>query len=85
MGRANSQLVVIDWTAIASSKDAEQIAERMLSAPRFFADRTSISAAIDFSIAHFARTSCLLPEQCDWRPWWIRDSGSKFRGNSNRL
>jgi Protein of unknown function (DUF1194) len=111
----------------------------MLSAPRSFADRTSISAAIDFSIAHFARssfkadrrvinisgdgtnnsgrnvtaardeamaqgvtingiailseepkpffpntfarrTSCLLPEQCDWRPWWIRDSGSKFRG-----
>jgi Protein of unknown function (DUF1194) len=54
---ANSQLVVIDWTAIASSKDAEQIAERMLSAPRSFADRTSISAAIDFSMAHFARSS----------------------------
>src|SRR5262249_60754970 len=31
---ANSQAVVIDWSVIASAKDAEQLAERMLSAPR---------------------------------------------------
>jgi hypothetical protein len=39
------------------AKDAEQVAERMLTAPRSFADRTSISAAIDFSMAHFAGSS----------------------------
>jgi hypothetical protein len=54
---ANSQAVVIDWSVIASAKDAERLAEHMLSAPRSFFDRTSISAAIDFSMAHFARSS----------------------------
>jgi hypothetical protein len=50
-----SQRVVIDWTTIRDAEQAKSFADRLLEAPRSFADRTSISSAIEFSMAHLAR------------------------------
>jgi uncharacterized protein DUF1194 len=50
-----SQKVVIDWTMIGDEKTAREFGDRLLEAPRSFADRTSISAGIDFSLAQLGR------------------------------
>src|ERR1700749_1037490 len=50
-----SQRVVIDWTTIRDAEQAKSFADRLLEAPRSFADRTSISSAIEFAMAHLAR------------------------------
>ncbi len=50
-----SQKVVIDWTAIGDEASARQFSDRIMEAPRSFADRTSISAGIDFSVAQLER------------------------------
>jgi hypothetical protein len=51
-----SQKVVIDWTLIGDVKTAREFGDRLLEAPRSFADRTSISAGIDFAMSQFERT-----------------------------
>jgi hypothetical protein len=48
------QQVVVDWTEIHDEEDAGSVAAAILAAPRSFMGRTSISAAIDFAMAHFA-------------------------------
>jgi Protein of unknown function (DUF1194) len=50
-----SQRVVIDWTTIGDAEQAKSFADRLLEAPRSFADRTSISSAIEFAMTHLAR------------------------------
>src|SRR5580698_208542 len=40
-----SQRVVIDWTTISDAETAKGFGDRLLEAPRSFADRTSISGA----------------------------------------
>jgi len=45
-----SQKVVIDWTLISDEASARQFGDRIIEASRSFADRTSIAAAIDFSM-----------------------------------
>src|SRR5579863_10459780 len=50
-----AQKVVIDWTTIGDADSAKGFGDRLLEAPRSFADRTSISGAIEFSMAQFAR------------------------------
>ena len=50
-----NQKVVIDWTAIDGPKAAQEFGDRLLESNRSFADRTSISGGIDFSVAQFAR------------------------------
>jgi hypothetical protein len=50
------QQVVVDWTEIRDEEDAGGVASAILAAPRSFMGRTSISAAIDFSMAHFAKS-----------------------------
>jgi len=50
-----SQRVVIDWTAIGDAESAKSFADRLLEVPRSFADRTSISTAIEFAMTHLAR------------------------------
>ena len=50
-----SQRVVIDWTVIADAEAAKGFGDRVLEAPRSFADRTSISGAIEFAMAQLAR------------------------------
>ena len=44
-----SQRVVIDWTTISDAESAKGFGDRLLEAPRSFADRTSISGAIPVS------------------------------------
>ena len=51
-----AQHVVIDWTAIGDSANAKDFGDRLLEAPRSFADRTSISGAIEFAMDRFAHT-----------------------------
>lgn len=46
-----NQKVVIDWTLIGDSAAAKGFGDRLLEAPRSFADRTSISGAIEFAMA----------------------------------
>jgi hypothetical protein len=48
------QQVVVDWAELRDEEDAGSIAAAILAAPRSFMGRTSISAAIDFAMAHFA-------------------------------
>lgn len=53
---ANAQAVLVDWATIGSSADAQAFADRVLSAARPFMERTSISAAIDFSLVQLDRS-----------------------------
>src|ERR1700747_99400 len=50
------QQVVVDWTKIRDEEDAGSMAAAILAAPRSFMGRTSISAAIDFAMAHFTKS-----------------------------
>ena len=50
-----AQKVVIDWTLIGDIGAARRFSDQLLEAPRSFADRTSISGAIDFAAALFYR------------------------------
>jgi hypothetical protein len=50
-----SQRLVVDWTTISNADSAKSFADRLLEAPRSFADRTSISAAIEFAMAQLGR------------------------------
>jgi hypothetical protein len=51
---SDEQLVVADWTVLRDGETAGGFADRLLAAPRSFQSRTSISAAIDFALRHFA-------------------------------
>src|SRR5437763_4384648 len=51
---AGDQNVVVDWTVIRDEEGAGAVAATMLSAPRSFLGRTSISAAIDFALERLA-------------------------------
>jgi hypothetical protein len=48
-----AQRVVIDWSVIEDEKSAQEFGDKLVEAPRSFAERTSISGAIDFSAALF--------------------------------
>jgi hypothetical protein len=50
-----SQRVLIDWTTIGDAESAKGFGDRLLEAPRSFADHTSISGAIEFAMGQFAR------------------------------
>jgi Protein of unknown function (DUF1194) len=50
-----SQRVVIDWTTIDGIGSAKVFGDHLLEAPRSFADRTSISGAIEFAMAQLGR------------------------------
>jgi hypothetical protein len=51
-----AQHVVIDWTAVGDSAAAKDFGDRLLEAPRSFADRTSISGAIEFAMDAFTHS-----------------------------
>jgi hypothetical protein len=46
--------VVIDWTMIGDAEAAKAFGDRLLEAPRSFADTTSISGGIEFAMAQLA-------------------------------
>jgi drug/metabolite transporter (DMT)-like permease len=50
-----SQKVVVDWTLIDGPEAAQAFADRIAHSSRAFAERTSISAAIDFSVEQINR------------------------------
>jgi Protein of unknown function (DUF1194) len=50
-----AQHVVIDWTMIGDTASAKNFGDRLLEAPRSFADRTSISGAIEFAMNQIAQ------------------------------
>ena len=52
---SGSQRVLVDWTVIGDAESAKGFGDRLLEAPRSFADRTSISSAIDFAMGQLAR------------------------------
>lgn len=52
---AGNQKLVVDWTVVHDAKSASQFATLLAETPRAFADRTSISGGIDFSMAQFER------------------------------
>lgn len=52
---AGAQKVVIDWTIIDGPESARKFSDALVEAPRSFADRTSISGAIDFSMEMLKR------------------------------
>jgi len=52
---SGSQRVLIDWTRIGDAEEAKGFGDHLLEAPRSFADRTSISGAIDFSMGQLAK------------------------------
>jgi drug/metabolite transporter (DMT)-like permease len=58
-----AQKVVVDWTLIDSAKASRAFANQIVSSPRSFAERTSISAAIDFSAALFDRAPFQSPRR----------------------
>jgi hypothetical protein len=51
-----AQKVVIDWTAIDGPAAARRVGDQLVEAPRSFADRTSISGGIDFSVEQLKRS-----------------------------
>jgi hypothetical protein len=50
-----AQRVLIDWTMIGNADSAKGFGDRLLEAPRSFADRTSISGAIEFAMEQLNR------------------------------
>src|SRR6202047_2639288 len=51
---AADQNVVVEWSVVRDEEAAGGIAATILSAPRSFLGRTSISAAIDYAVERFA-------------------------------
>jgi hypothetical protein len=52
---ATSLKLVIDWTLVGDAASARKIGDQMLELPRSFADRTSISAGLEFSMVQLER------------------------------
>src|SRR5262250_1248664 len=50
-----AQRIVVDWMTVGDAASAKDFGDRLLESPRSFADRTSISGAIEFSMAQLAR------------------------------
>ena len=50
------QIVIIDWTPVGGESEAQAVSKRIREAPRAFMGRTSISAAIDYSMGMLARS-----------------------------
>lgn len=57
------QVVVLDWTMIAGPDDAQRVADAIRTASRTFMGRTSISGAIDFSLAQLKRSPYAAPRR----------------------
>jgi hypothetical protein len=60
---ATSQKIVIDWTIVSDGLSARRIADQMIELPRAFADRTSISAGIDFAMTQLERAPFAAPRR----------------------
>src|SRR6201999_1649978 len=52
---ATSQRLLIDWTVIDGPESAHKVGDQLVELPRSFAERTSISGGIDFSMGVLSR------------------------------
>ena len=59
----SSQRVVIDWTVIDGAETARKFGDQLIELPRSFAERTSISGGIDFSMGLLARAPYEAPRR----------------------
>jgi hypothetical protein len=50
-----SQKLVIDWTIVDDAASARKVGDQLIELPRAFADRTSISAGIEFAMSQLER------------------------------
>jgi hypothetical protein len=57
------QKVVVEWTLIDNAEASRVFADQIVHSPRSFAERTSISAAIDLSAAQFDRAAFRSPRR----------------------
>ena len=78
---AGSQRVLIDWTRVSNAEEAKGFGDHLLEAPRSFADRTSISGAIDFSMGQLAKA----PFECERRTIDISGDGTNNAGRDVTL
>jgi Protein of unknown function (DUF1194) len=53
---ASAQAVIVDWTSIGNAADAEALAQRILTAPRLFMERTAIGSAIEYAVTQLSRS-----------------------------
>lgn len=51
-----NQKLVIDWSIVSDANSARAFGDQLAEAPRSFADRTSISGALEFAMAQLARS-----------------------------
>jgi hypothetical protein len=72
------QNIVVDWTVIGDSGSARSFGDRLIEAPRSFLGSTSISGAIDFSVAQLERA----PFQTERRVVDISGDGNNNSGRS---
>jgi hypothetical protein len=59
----SSQKLLIDWTLIDGNAAARRFGDQLLELPRSFAERTSISSGIDFSMGVLARAPYEAPRR----------------------
>ncbi len=76
-----AQKVVIDWTAIDGPVAARRFGDQLVEAPRSFADRTSISGGIDFSVEQLKRS----PFQSTRQTIDVSGDGTNNAGRDVRL
>src|ERR1043166_5029232 len=60
---ATSVKLVIDWTIVGDAASARKIGDQMLELPRSFADRTSISAGLEFALSLIERAPFEAPRR----------------------
>ena len=75
---ADEQKTVVDWSMVHDGEDAAVIASQILAAPRAFLSRTSISAAIDFSLDRFKAA----PQAADRRVIDVSGDGTSNAGRA---
>ena len=76
-----AQKVVIDWSVIDGAASARKFGDQLVELPRSFADRTSISGGIDFSMALLDRA----PFQTARRTIDVSGDGTNNAGRDVRL
>jgi hypothetical protein len=76
-----AQKVVVDWTMIQDAASAQQFAAALAEAPRSFQDRTSISGAIEFSMAQLDKA----PFDAPRRTIDVSGDGANNAGRDVRL
>ena len=75
---AGMTTVVIDWTVVRDMESARRFGDKLVETPRSFAGSTSISAAIDFSVAQLERS----PHIAERRVIDISGDGNNNSGRS---